>query len=563
MPTRIWTRPALLAPSLTACLLLASGCAEDRDRGDGSLEPPPPARPIDAATTIAAANANLRNVMSGAARASAFADESRVLKDLTSGSTDCSTSDPVGPGGSGGGGGTGSGDGTTCGGDLAFEDDATDLADELAARALNIANIEVTEPTRIVLLLDPARVCTAIASRGDDAPEPPPTSPPEPDAECVSAFQATPIRLELTSRSEGDVDVAILVGAAQARPITISLHTTSIAIEVDLAAAKAGIEAFVTAFGGDADYLPEVMTGRVRVSLTKNGERDFTATAAVLAAIRVTSTNADVPYDVSIAAAPNAGTLHIDGDAEELTGSTDLGAILLELPLDELFSSDSAPTNCTTGPDGMVTCDPPVETTPVTGTMRFSVAALTGSIVARGADDSVELTGVGFGPDALRLTADGAPLFALDLNASAGRSADLTLRSVDGGLSVQATPRLELAASFDFASAEARGAEVTSWMRDDDLSFSLSGGAMPLMVLQDLGGDARSDPIPPPGGGGGGAPLPPEEPSVIARVVSGTLSIGSRAAGRTVIVPAGQCLSQSDAADGDHPISQLSSGLCP
>src|SRR5262245_22520024 len=168
------SRPLVNAVSI-ACLCAGALACDPPEPNE-----PPPLRVIEKSSALAAANANLRSILIGSAQSSAVASRSAILDDIAMGSGECSTSGECF--------------------DSSLESDADETAREIAERVLNVANIEIEEEKRIVLKLIPERVCAEASG--------------VPDAECVRVFTEVPVRIELTSRVENDIDIALLIDDA-------------------------------------------------------------------------------------------------------------------------------------------------------------------------------------------------------------------------------------------------------------------------------------------------------------------------------------------------------------
>src|SRR5687767_12667377 len=123
---------------LTSLTLFVLACGTDRPPDNQ----PPPLLTIEKSSALEAANANFRAVVVGAARSGGFAED-KALLDLLPFGSDPIACDPN----------------TGCPESPTMEERATDMADELAARILTVANVEVEEPTRLVLVMKPSVYC--------------------------------------------------------------------------------------------------------------------------------------------------------------------------------------------------------------------------------------------------------------------------------------------------------------------------------------------------------------------------------------------------------------------
>lgn len=523
---------------------LTFACGGDRD--DRGNVTPRTARQIDALTALNTANQNLRAALVGAANAARFADDEELLRDLASAGSDCATDGPP----------MGGGDGEPppveqgCGPSLDFEADADDAAAELADRIFNASNVESSEPTRVTLLLAAERICGS-----SDAPLPGDPAP-TPDTDCITAFTDNPIRLTLESFAENEVEVTILYGAARSTVASISLEPDEVAFELDLGGLKPALSNLLVALDGPADALPETMTGRVRVALTKNGEADYTATLSIVSAIHVVKSGDDA-FEVSLGAASPAITLRANGATEQLTSAVSWGSIDVSLPLGAAFGSSAEPVSCWTDENGVTHCEEPPPAPELHGTLRVAMQAVTGSAVMDASDDALTISDLGFGAGPVTATFDGLPLFSADLNASAGRKLDVTISDAADGMSLKVSPELQLVLGFDLASIADQVDDFPTWMNDEDLTIGLAGASSPELVMLS---QSDSETV-----GPGEVPPPAPTSTAVMRVAAGTLTVSSRAASTSVSVAAGMCMLSNEPAEGSepsHPIELMSSGTC-
>src|SRR5690606_6212974 len=89
------------------------------------------------------------------------------------------------------------------------------------------------------------------------------------DPECVEDTNQAQPRLRVTSPSEGNVDVTVLLTSERYAPMVFELHKDRLAVTVDLDQLAASIEAL----GGDLESL-ESLEGKAQLELVKNGAKD-------------------------------------------------------------------------------------------------------------------------------------------------------------------------------------------------------------------------------------------------------------------------------------------------
>ena len=508
------TRRLALRLVLTSAALATFAC-------DGGTEPPPlvqppPLRQIQTQDALLTANQNVRSALVGAARAGEFTRTSDLLGGLLPGfgdtSAPCLPEEPCEPATP-----------------RTMESMAAEIADEIADLLLHEANVESSEPTKIVLRVTPERACPE--GRGGR------------DADCVRALTQVPVRLELSSRQEGNLDVAVLVGEARSRVATLELYRERIALEVDLAAARDAAHAFITALGEDPSPLAGTFRGRVRLELAQASANVYTASASVMAEIEIATTIEGERFGLRIGQAAPAFSVRLDGNAQTVTAEASTPGAELELPF--ALIAPGGPVDCTGGPDGEIHCDDP-EPAPA-GSLVVQIPAAGGRVVLDGGD-ALNVTNLRL-DGTLRVTSSGQPILALDVNAADNRRFDLEVRPRDEGLDLTFRPLLDVSADLDLRNLPA-AFEVPSWAADELLRVRLDGHAAPAVRLR-----ARDD-APRPG--------PDEEPSSsgsVLEVLAGRLVLSSRTLARQVAVEEHMCLNVVND-EAEHPLEVFGAGVC-
>jgi hypothetical protein len=182
-----------------------------------------------------------------------------------------------------------------------------------------------------------------------------------------------------------------------------------------------------------------------------------------------------------------------------------------------------------------------------TSTGHILSADLAGLSMATTLDDdatAVTISGIGLGQDTTSIKLDDATIFAMDLNADAGRRFDLTLNPSETGIaSLTVAPGFDLSLTFNLRPLLEIGEAAGDFLLDETLRIAFTGNqptAEPLAPDLDSGFD-------------GGL-----------RVTAGTLSISSTAASEPVVVEANQCLLSAEPAPDAHPLlGALAVGPCP
>lgn len=519
------TARVALSSSLIASAL-ACDPAETRPIGDN-----PPLQTIEASSALATANGNLRaNLLGGALSAETIA--ALGILSARPDSTGCAAPGPGEP--------------VVC--DPPADDleaEMNQMADEIAARVLNIENVESQESTMVRLRLRPEIAC----AESDGTP----------DADCVQMLTQLPVTVELTSRRANDIDARIRFGSSAI--IETGLHQTQLSVELDFAALLAVMQQVEQITGDDLE-LPDRATGRVRVELTAQGPEVYQLLLGILAPIDIAGSADGERYAVKAGVANPAISLHIDGITPELSAQTNWGAIDLELPF-AVF--EGSPETCVAAPGEEPVCNRPEPVT-ASATLGVHVPASSASLLV-GADEVVRVTGARTsGP--MTATINGLPLFSVDLNANSGRQLDLEASEGQNGVLIKVKPSLQLLVDLDLRNlVSLTNDEIPSWALDEIFELRLDGAAEPTVELRGVS-DSGNVSSPDPGNGGAPAPEPLPQVEELLKVISGNLSISAQRAGQSVQVGPGMCLMATEPttdpapSSEPHPISLLSGQLC-
>lgn len=337
------------------------------------------------------------------------------------------------------------------------------------------------------------------------------------DQVCADEIDAAEIRFHARLAGDG-MDVTVLVGPARVEPLLVELRSDQVAAIVDLAQAKEAI-AFLA---GPGTELPRVLEGVLAMTLTVHAQDDVSIVAAVREAIRI---EAALPGDAgtlsfSTEARDPLFAARMNGPDLQLALALDIGRTVLSMPFD-MFSE--------------------------TSTGHILSADLGGLSMATTLDDdatAVTISGIGLGQDTTSVKLDDATIFAMDLNADAGRRFDLTLNPGETGIaSFTMAPGFDLSLTFNLRPLVEIGEAAGDFLLDETLRIAFSGNqptAEPLAPDFDSGFD-------------GGL-----------RVTAGTLAISSTAVAEPVVVEANQCLLSAEPAPDAHPLlGALAVGPCP
>ncbi|MFZ5893095.1 MAG: hypothetical protein ACOY0T_18700 [Myxococcota bacterium] len=504
--SKVWV---VCAPVLVAC----SG-SEERE-------------PISAASLALTAEQNVENALRGAHAASSFiADSATLAKLLSAGSQTCEPS-------------AGCAAGSTCVdteptctdsitvADLAearadAEEAINDLVKTLKEEIFIPANLESEDGQSAVYRLTPEYLCkdesVEVSTPGT------PSTPPMLDAECVERATELQPRLRLTSPSDGDVDVALLLTAQKKNPATLQLRSNGVGVQIDLAELKGTLDAAHQDTGNLAS-----MSGKLQFELKKNAELDYSFRFNVLSTLSVNTIDA-LMQQVAVTLAGNTPSfeLRLDGNAHKLTGTYHFGAFGLKGPLNALYTPD------TEASDDPLAEPPPAKT--YTGIIDLLVAGYDGSLTFDGNRDRIELRALGLGDKSSTLKHDGNLLAQLDINPNDGRHFDLAVeRNSEDQTTLTFSPTFDFNLLLNFASLKSQIADIPDYALNDTLRIFFNGSNPSVRTEADQ-----------------------------VRVLSGTLNLTSKSTpGANLSVPTGSCLLESDATDPAHEVlGKFVSGTC-
>lgn len=503
--------PTIQRLALTAFGLTFFAIACGPDEGE-PIQPTPP-RTITSDEALTTANRNLRAHLIGGARSGRILSESELLGSLSDrAAAPCPTEGPCEPAP-----------------DLALEEQATELADRMASLILNADNLELAEPTRVVLRLKPEVVCVGSSTQAGALAD-----------DCEAVYSTTPVRLEFSSRREGDVDVRLSIGDKVAG--SIGLHQDELSIEVDLGAATAAYNELVVAGGQEQEQLAGTFQGRIKLSLRLSGADQAEVSLSILSALIADTTVEGQRYRFELGAASPAFSATFDAAEPSLTLQTNNAGGRVLLPLAALATGSTV---CTSGPDGEQICER--ETPEVSGELELRIPSSRGAVIL-GANDAV-LFDLGLG-DALQALHDGRRIFSLDLNPTRNRELHLEITPREEVLHLQLAQPLSLIADFDFANLT-ETLNLPAMFGDETLSMDLDGVQAPAVEVNLSQSDA---PRP------GGEPAPSAS---LLKVIAGQMRMSARVANVQVTVSAGQCLNTAETGEGESsPLSGLEAGVC-
>jgi hypothetical protein len=363
--------------------------------------------------------------------------------------------------------------------DVDLSSQSADLTQYLEEKIFADANIETSSDTQVTFLLRGSVVCDADPFDGSA------------DQGCIDQVDNAQVRLKVTSPAAGDVDVAVLIGAQKHNPLSIEVHQSLIAAEIDLAGIKGAI---TTLSNGELDpSLPTTMTGRIRGEVEVLGTDKARAAVSILSAINVSGGD----YAVTLAASSPAFEITADGTAKTLVALTNLGAMHA------------------TGPYTTETYDDVTgDFSEVSQVLDIAIAGLSAQMDFAGSSDTLNLSNLGLGDATSVIKLDGAQLLGIDLNADAGRKFAASIANVDDITTIIVDPKFDLKVAMDFSSLS-NNQDMPAWAMGDILHVALDGTTPTLRFTCD---------------------------SSTFEVVSGNLEMSLMTAGDSITVAAGQCL---------------------
>ncbi len=345
-------------------------------------------------------------------------------------------------------------------------------------------------------------------------PADPVTSEPQP--ECVDEIDDAELRLRTELTGDDGIDIFIAVGPDRAEPLAFELRPDSLAVAVhfeDLREAALFAAQLAGESPEDLD-IPDVLEGEVAATITVLGDEHVSIAGAVREDIRIEGDGMSVSLDASDPIAE----LEINGSAESVTASVDMGRLGVTGPWSE-FDPESL----------------------ATGEFELDWGGFSAEATLEEDAETLQIENIGFGDTTSTLSLDGEELFALDLNPESDRSFTFTVIPEDGEPPMFGfDPRFDLSLAFALQALADAGDDVPSFLLDETYRVALTG-SQPTVQPVDADGEFE-----------GGI-----------RIESGEFLMTSTGADRDVEVEEGDCLVNREAAEDDHPVlGSLAGGAC-
>ena len=328
------------------------------------------------------------------------------------------------------------------------------------------------------------------------------------DSACVQEIDSAEIAFRAVLAGDG-LDISLAVGPERAEPLTLRLRSNLLGLAIDLAEGKKAITHLALITGEDLE-LPDVMEGVFAFTMTVENEQRVVLDAAIEKAVRLEARTAEGPFAFSSAAKTPLLSLTLDGAAQEVQFALDIGRTQLTAPWSSLEA------------ESLVT----------SGLYALDFAGASYTTTLRADDQSINITNIGLGDGTTTLKLDDHVLFAMDLNANAGRRYNMTVSpTADGNASFAIDPSFDLSLKYDARPLANAGDLVEDFLLDETYRISFTGNNPTFEVNAAAAG---------------------------IEITSGTLTISSTAAAADVVVNAGECLVENFApANGAHAVLGL------
>lgn len=334
-------------------------------------------------------------------------------------------------------------------------------------------NLESEGDGSATYLLGPKTLCGTSVAGNTPTPSPSPggnsagnTGDPAPsgmDPDCVDRINRLQVRLKLSSPSDGNVDVALLLTANPENPATLELYSSHVGVVVNLGEIKATLDAL----GEDTGSLVSLV-GKLDFQLRKNAELDYSFLASVVEDVRVgVEASAGETVHYGVGRSVPTFELRLDGNARKLTGTVDVGALTVDGPLNafrDVFD-----------PEEYDALGNPAPRPVYQGAVEGLLAGIEGGVTLDGSTDALTFDHLGLGEQTSTLKLDQATLAALDLNPTAGRHFDLALQKQGGGTLATFTPTLDATLLLKLAPLVSQIPDLSPALLDNTLHFWLDG----------------------------------------------------------------------------------------
>lgn len=299
------------------------------------------------------------------------------------------------------------------------------------------------------------------------------------DAKCVRFFTEQPVRLHVTSLSEGNLDVALTVGEFAAA--TIELYVDHVSVQTDLNVIKAIIDEVARMLDENTDILTG-LSGVVKLTLTRHAPADYSAALSILESLHgsLYEPTHEEHLELKLGAASDAVSIRLSADTGLVQAHLGLANIDLAAALDLIAGQSECEL------DGEEEECPARE--PKQGVVTLALAGLTGNAQFNVDEDALTFDGLGIGNEKGTVKLDGAQLLSLEINPDEGGLFGGLVASQDNSTQTrfEVSPSLFVALEHDLtAYVNALGndaPEVPAWLMTGTASLNATGDSRVVAV---------------------------------------------------------------------------------
>jgi len=401
--------------------------------------------------------------------------------------------------------------------DLDLVDFVVEAVDFIEDGIMSDSQLEEETSTKLVYLLDPESFCPVEGEDGGDGEG---EELEEDEDDCKEFLSSVPVRVSFTSPSTDNVDAEILLGEARLKLARIQIHDGLFSIEIDLDDARKVMELINQERGeGDDEFIPDVMTGKIRLTLELLDPGVYRLQFEVVEPLDVQVSTDE--GDISVQLGTSKQYLLVDASAagkETLNLVSETGSLDLALPyqflMNSLYEEEEDDGGSMDGEDGE---ESPVEVPTVSGTASIHLAGFTGNL-GLSDTDQINLSKFGLGDSQSWVSINNDTVFAVNLNPDDGR----TMQVVYGMDSdwVYFKPALDLQLDWNMAPVADDFEDLPDFMLNESFSVLFNQGETNKIVFPETG----------------------EDETEVFKIDDGILTLTSSAApDETVTVSAGQC----------------------
>ena len=438
--------------------------------------------------------------------------------------------------------------------DLDLTDLIVEVVDFIEDGVMSDSQLEEETPTKLVYLLDPESFCSFEGEAGGDGEGREYEDLEEDDDDCMEFLSSVPVRISFTSPSEDNVNAEILLGEDRLKLARIQIHDGLLSIEVDLDDARKVLELINQERGdGEDEFIPDVMTGKIRLSLELLDPGVYRLQFEVVEALDVQVSTDE--GDISVQLGKSKQYLLVDASAagnETLNLVSETGSLDIALPyqflMNSLYDEEEEGEGSMDG-EGEFEEDP-VEVPTVSGTASIHLAGFTGNL-GLSDTDQIDLSNFGLGDSQSWVNIGNDTVLAVNLNPDDGRSLQIVY-GMDSDW-VYFKPALDLQLDWNMAPVASDFEDLPDFLLNESFRVLFNQGAPNKIVFPEVG----------------------EDETEVLKIDDGVLSLTSSAApDETVTVSAGQCFwfaedddemeeGEDQEPEGHALLSAIEVGDCP